>query len=545
MKSIFLYLWILLIPCYNYAQDAVTETNNLQSLCKIWGFLKYYHPNVAEGKFDWDAALLQVLPTVKEIDNNVDLSNFYIKWIHSLGTIKKRRVKPSKDSFDKNFDLTWMGEASFLTDSLKNNLKYIERNRHQGKSQYVKLGKYGEIKILNEKKYKTVDYPEEDYRLLNLFRYWNVINYFYPHKYLMDTHWNVTLKEMMPLFRNAATRLEYHLAMNQLVSRLDDGHVYFSTPQIKDYFGPKYLPFLLTYDKNSNAVVTKILNDSLATLNHIERGDLLLKFKGSKIATIFENTKKYIKASSVNAKYRKLSNTSLRSTDSVIIELQRKGKKIENKIALYDPKYYKYGDGSKVKWKILKNNIGYVNTANVRIKEVSLMMKNLEKTTGLIIDIRYYPSYLIKVLLNYLSEDRSPFSVHISPDISYPGKFNLTKNYSGKKNKNYYKGAVVILVNENTISRGEYLAMALQSLKNVYTIGRQTAGSDGELSRVEFVGGYRTTFTGVGVLYPDGNESQRKGVKIDKVVKFHLDDFIKGEDSILNEAILYLTNKSK
>jgi len=543
MKAVFLYLIILLLPFYNYSQNNVAETNKLQNLCKIWGFLKYYHPNVAEGEFDWDAELIKVLPKVKRIDDNVELSKFYIEWINSLGIIKKRSFKTPKDNFNKNFDLSWISETSFLSDALKKKLKNIENNRHQGKSHYVELGKYDEIKIINEKKYKAFDYPNEDYRLLNLFRYWNVIEYFYPHKYLIDTNWNVTLKEMIPLFINSPTRLDYHLVMNQLVSSIDDGHVYFSTQQTRDYFGSKYLPFLLTYDKNNNAVVTKILNDSLAKLNNIERGDILMKFNDTNVSTIFEDTKKYIKGSNRKAKYLRLSNTSLRSNDSVIIEIKRKGKKIKHKISLYDSNNYNYGSTSKIKWKILNNNIGYINTANVNIKEVSLMMKKLEKTKALIIDIRYYPKYLIKVLLKHLSMDISNFSIRMIPNISYPGKFHVTKEFVGKKNKNYYKGDIIILVNENTISRGEYFAMALQSLNNSYTIGRQTAGSDGETSMVELVGGYRTTFTSIGVLYPSENETQRKGVKIDKVVEFHLDDFINGEDSILNEAIFYITNK--
>ena len=140
MKHFVLFLFILLIPSYNYSQNDLTETSKLQDLCKIWGFLKYYHPNVAEGKFDWDAELIKVLPKVKKIDNNVDLSQFYIEWINSLGTIKKRSFKSPEDNFNKNFDLSWISETSFLSDSLKKKLKNIENNRHQGKSHYVKLG---------------------------------------------------------------------------------------------------------------------------------------------------------------------------------------------------------------------------------------------------------------------------------------------------------------------------------------------------------------------------------------------------------------------
>ena len=35
---------------------------NLIVLCKVWGFLKYYHPDIANGKIDWDNELFRFLP---------------------------------------------------------------------------------------------------------------------------------------------------------------------------------------------------------------------------------------------------------------------------------------------------------------------------------------------------------------------------------------------------------------------------------------------------------------------------------------------------
>ncbi|MGC3977414.1 MAG: hypothetical protein QM751_03810 [Paludibacteraceae bacterium] len=29
------------------------NTSDLAVLCKVWGYLKYYHPAVVEGKYDW------------------------------------------------------------------------------------------------------------------------------------------------------------------------------------------------------------------------------------------------------------------------------------------------------------------------------------------------------------------------------------------------------------------------------------------------------------------------------------------------------------
>lgn len=41
------------------------EIKNLSNLCKVWGFLKYYHPNVAKGNFNWDEHLLTILPKIE------------------------------------------------------------------------------------------------------------------------------------------------------------------------------------------------------------------------------------------------------------------------------------------------------------------------------------------------------------------------------------------------------------------------------------------------------------------------------------------------
>jgi len=34
-----------------------SKINDLHVLCKLWGFLKYYHPAITKGGIDWDAKL--------------------------------------------------------------------------------------------------------------------------------------------------------------------------------------------------------------------------------------------------------------------------------------------------------------------------------------------------------------------------------------------------------------------------------------------------------------------------------------------------------
>lgn len=55
MKKIALLL-LYIFTCGNliFAQNELNEIEKLATTAKVWGFLKYYHPEVADGKKWWD-----------------------------------------------------------------------------------------------------------------------------------------------------------------------------------------------------------------------------------------------------------------------------------------------------------------------------------------------------------------------------------------------------------------------------------------------------------------------------------------------------------
>ena len=67
------------------------QIHDLALLGQVWGFLKYYHPSVAKGNFDWDQQLFQKIPLVKNAGNANGLSNIFLNWIDSLGTVSPCR----------------------------------------------------------------------------------------------------------------------------------------------------------------------------------------------------------------------------------------------------------------------------------------------------------------------------------------------------------------------------------------------------------------------------------------------------------------------
>lgn len=49
----------------------------LYKLCKVWGYTKYYHPDVVSGKLNWDAELFKVMPKVLKANVNAIL----LEWL--------------------------------------------------------------------------------------------------------------------------------------------------------------------------------------------------------------------------------------------------------------------------------------------------------------------------------------------------------------------------------------------------------------------------------------------------------------------------------
>ena len=62
-----------------------TKIDNLTNLGMIWGFLKYYHPDIENGQINWDAELFRILPYVLAAPSKSAFNGVIEKWVGSLG----------------------------------------------------------------------------------------------------------------------------------------------------------------------------------------------------------------------------------------------------------------------------------------------------------------------------------------------------------------------------------------------------------------------------------------------------------------------------
>ncbi|MBC7381706.1 MAG: hypothetical protein H7296_01785 [Bacteroidia bacterium] len=246
---------------------------------------------------------------------------------------------------------------------------------------------------------------------------------------------------------------------------------------------------------------------------------------------------------------RNISEKLLRSNDTILnIGFIRDGQQQQTKIKTYSSEemnvYWQYVKKDTC-FKLFGNNISYLYPGTIKTAYLPELMKTINKTKGLIIDFRCYPSdFIIFTLSEYLLPDSMAFVKFSNGNIITPGLFTMTDVIkAGKKNADYYKGKVVILVNETTQSSAEYHVMAFRKAPKATVVGSTTAGADGNVSMIFLPGGMRTGISGIGVYYPDGRETQRIGIIPDVEVKPTVTGIRAKKDEVLERALEIINAK--
>ncbi|MDH5603646.1 MAG: hypothetical protein OEY51_06895 [Cyclobacteriaceae bacterium] len=351
-KYLIIFLSIILLSCNREQQ--LSTTQKLHLTAKVWGFLKYYHPKVNEGKINWDQQLVDIITKLQDIKTKQDISDTYIKWIDSLGEIDpcgNCGAKNENKYFDKNFDLAWLQDEAF-TPALVEKLLYIKENRTQHQH-FISLDGASQI-YNNEDQYTASLWNDENIRLITLFRYWNVIEYFYPYKYVLDQNWDEVLMEMIPRFQQIKTEVEYHLLIRELTGKLCDSHSSFITDLVRQHAGRKYIAsdFMII---NNKAVLYDFYDDSLARLDDLRWGDAIIAVNDTSVSDIYKKNAKYIHGS--NNAVKRLWNSSRwicnGNADSVKITFERMGKISTKTIRRYEPSLWTRKSTPVKKWEIL------------------------------------------------------------------------------------------------------------------------------------------------------------------------------------------------
>jgi C-terminal processing protease CtpA/Prc len=395
-------------------------------------------------------------------------------------------------------------------------------------------------------------YPDAGFNLLSLYRYWNMINYFFPYKHLTDQKWDTVLAEYIPKFIKAKDKLAYELATVQVIGEANDTHanLWGGRDKTNELRGTKFASFKAEFVENQ-LVVVDYFNRELSDLAKVKIGDVITHVNGKTISSLVDSLKPYYPASNMAARLRDMSIDLLRSPNNTIsLNYLSDGQKQQVNVPTYERKnlrmyhWYKV-DSTQKCYKLLDGNIGYITLANIKQEDIPKIKKAFAATKGIIIDIRNYPTTFVPFSLgSYFVTEPTSFVKFTTGNPDNPGEFVFregakitSENNRYTSGKGGYKGKLVVLVNENSQSQAEYTAMAFHAVKNATIVGSTTAGADGNVSSIVLPGGLRTMISGIGVYYPNGKETQRVGIVPDVIVRPTIKGIKNGKDEVLERGI--------
>lgn len=536
-------------PPFDLTQAKIED---LSALCKVWGFLKYYHPSVREGKYNWDNELLRILPNVIRCQTKDERNLVLLSWIDELGKFKiDKRISVDSSMVKLYPNLAWIDDSSNLGDRLKKQLNKVKLAKRDTSSYYVRLTKgVGNPIFLHENSYPEKTYPDNGVRFLSLFRYWNIIEYYFPNRHLIGKNWDSVLYEFVPKFQASSNTLEYKMCALALISSINDTHAdMYGDPDIESFKGIYAAPYKVTFIEDKPVITDYAFVDNKYD-STLRKGDIILKVDSTEAMILVNQKLPYTSGSNYPAQLRKIASDFLRSRKSVLNVTYQRDSVIKS-VTLSIPTKKKVDENFRSRkdtcFQMLTSEIGYINPENIKADYIPSIMKKAFASKGLIIDLRHYPQEsMIYGLGRYLYPEAVPFERSSSGSVSTPGLFVLKTKpmmVGGNNKKLSYEGKVILLINEDTQSHGEFTAMAFKQYSQTTIIGSTTAGADGNISRFYLPGGISTLISGIGIYYPDGKETQRVGILPDIYIKPTIRGIMENRDELLEKALEIINTK--
>lgn len=528
------------------------KVDRLADLGMLWGFLKYYHPVLAAGRYDWDKELLKILPEISAAADDRTAYHIMEIWTDKLGLIPACRscdsIPAARIKLQPDFGTLFT--ANRLPASLVRKLVVI-RDNYNPPAQHHYIGfeaGAGNPIFQNEAVYAGNLYPGPGLRLLALYRYWNMIQYFYPYRHLTGENWPEVLREFIPRFINAANKEEYHLACLALTCRIHDSHATITgrNAVLDSLKGSWVMPFRAGFIEDK-LVVTGYYQDGAGKENsNIAIGAIIEQIDGVAVDSLIVKYLPYTPASNYETQLRDMAGLHgflLRGKQSKAQLVTRNEHGLQAvtiqrvPFASVDPAADRKSESPA--YKMLPGNIGYIYPGKLGNVDFAKIRDSFARTKGLIIDFRCYPSTFMPFTYGqWFKGNSSPFAAFTQVSLTRPGSVLYSDTVSnGMPNAGYYPGKIIIIVNARTQSQAEYTAMALSTAYRVKILGSTTAGADGNVSEIVFPGGIKTMISGIGVYYPEGTETQRRGLKIDIPAKPGITGIRAGKDELLEKAI--------
>ncbi len=401
--------------------------------------------------------------------------------------------------------------------------------------------------------YPEMSPPAPEYRLLALFRYWNVVEYFYPYKDLIGRDWDGVLREYLPIFLSSDTEIAYETTVRRLSTELHDSHAYLGPTKALYESAGGFLPPISLRAVGGRSIVVATFDASVP----IRLGDEILGIDGESTASRSAYFRGIYPASTPQAAAMIVQPYLLRGSENstVRLEIREPNGEVRNvnlqrTLRSNDARLLNAFERKTQVVSVLDGNIGYVDLDRAESADLDEIFRTIADTRGLILDMRGYPNGTAWSIAGRLGTRTNPVAaIFLQPYLQGTGISSIestrpmlrTEQRVESSSDRRYAGRVVVLIDETTVSQGEHACLLFEAATDVTFIGSATSGANGDVTNFVLPGGITASMSGDAVLHADGTQLQRVGILPDLNAPLTVTGIASGTDEVLGMAMLYLT----
>lgn len=519
------------------------SSRNLTKLGKVWGYIKYFHPAVAAGRFNMDAELFRVLPSLLEARSNEEANRVIERWTRRFGSVRQASVV--SDSVAAVFmkpDLSWI-TPEYLGDRLSDYLSTLQQAVRPDSGYYYAYDTDGTVRFLHEREHEQITDP--GYRLLALYRFWNACEYFNPNLPAVGYDWDHALSGNLVRFVRSTDEMSYRLNMLFLISQVMNSQCALAEADtlLETLLGDRLLPLKLRII-GDEAIVTGYLDRERGEKSGFQVGDVLRKVGSYMVEDGVFDKGAYISGSNGVVMLDRIAALLSRTADSVCQIEQFRNRRIKTTMSPTYPLSELHLPGTTDRHgletlRFTADGILYLPMSRLTTEQTADVFAGAARAKGIIFDLRDGASAdWIEPLCGFFYPSRKVFAQRVWPAPGRPGLFFRGEDRSvGKTNPEAPTCPVTILVGPETSDSCELLLMALQQIPGAKTVGYVTAGSQGELSELPMPGGFHIRLATTTICYPDGKTSQYPGIVPDYIVEPEVETLSAGIDDDFITAV--------